>query len=98
MLIKSDYIKRIPRIICPSLLCLLCSCVNKPGSKVLFQKMAAKQTNLHFANKLSYDQNFNIYTYRNFYNCGGVAVGDVNNDRLPDLFFTANMESNKLYL
>jgi len=60
--------------------------------------MTPEQTNIHFSNKLSYDRNFNIYTYRNFYNGGGVAIGDINNDSLPDLFFTANMESNKLFL
>ncbi len=60
--------------------------------------MAPDQTNIHFSNTLSYDRSFNIYTYRNFYNGGGVAIGDVNNDGLPDLFFTANMESNKLFL
>jgi hypothetical protein len=60
--------------------------------------MTPEQTNIPFSNKLSYDRNFNIYTYRNFYNGGGVAIGDINNDSLPDLFFTANMESNKLFL
>ncbi|WP_276500234.1 VCBS repeat-containing protein [Terrimonas pollutisoli] len=60
--------------------------------------MTPEQTNIHFNNKLSYDRHFNIYTYRNFYNGGGVAIGDVNNDSLPDLFFTANMESSKLFL
>ena len=67
-----------------------------PKPKALFQKLTPEQTNIHFSNILSYNDNFNIYTYRNFYNGGGVAIGDVNNDGLPDIFFTANMESNKL--
>ncbi|HMN90631.1 MAG TPA: VCBS repeat-containing protein [Saprospiraceae bacterium] len=64
----------------------------------LFTMLPARLTGIDFINKLEYDRNFNIYTYRNFYNGGGVAVGDVNNDGLPDLYFTANMGPNRLYL
>ncbi|MEO6546439.1 MAG: VCBS repeat-containing protein, partial [Ferruginibacter sp.] len=75
------------------------SCKHKTTKgKELFTKMEPSQTNIHFSNDLSYDATFNVYTYRNFYNGGGVAIGDINNDGLPDIFFTANMLPNKLYL
>jgi len=75
------------------------SCNHKdPASPLLFQKLDPSQTNIHFSNDLSYDAKFNVYTYRNFYNGGGVAIGDINNDGLQDIFFTANMGPNKLYL
>lgn len=64
----------------------------------LFSEMPAAVTGVDFENKLEFRQDFNIYTYRNFYNGGGVAIGDVNNDGLPDIFFTANMLPNRLYL
>ena len=51
-----------------------------------------------FSNNIGNTKDFNIFSYRNFYNGGGAAVGDVNNDGLADVFFTANMGSNKLYL
>ncbi|MES2649361.1 MAG: VCBS repeat-containing protein [Bacteroidota bacterium] len=60
--------------------------------------MDPSHTNIDFSNDLSYDAKFNIYTYRNFYNGGGVAIGDINNDSLPDIFFTANMTQSKLYV
>jgi len=69
-----------------------------PASPVLFTKMNPGQTGINFSNDLKYDSKFNIYTYRNFYNGGGVAIGDINNDGLPDIFFTANMENSKLFL
>ncbi|MEP7373164.1 MAG: VCBS repeat-containing protein [Chitinophagaceae bacterium] len=75
------------------------SCNQKESSNLLlFQKLDPSQTNIHFSNDLSYDAKFNVYTYRNFYNGGGVAIGDINNDGLQDIFFTANMKPNKLYL
>ncbi len=55
-------------------------------------------TGIDFTNTLKDEKDFNIFTYRNFYNGAGVAVGDLNNDGLPEVFFTANQESNKLYL
>ena len=58
----------------------------------------ARQSGITFENTLSYTESFNPYTYRNFYNGGGVALGDINNDGLQDIFFTGNLVSNKLYL
>ena len=56
-----------------------------------------KSTGIDFVNTVKNTKDFNILTYRNFYNGGGVAIGDINNDGLADVFFTANMGSNKLY-
>src|ERR1019366_612768 len=49
-------------------------------------------------NKVADTKDFNVFKYRNFYNGGGVAIGDVNNDGKPDIFFTSNQGSNKLYI
>jgi enediyne biosynthesis protein E4 len=64
----------------------------------LFKLMSSKETGIDFSNDLSYTEEFNCYTYRSFYNGGGVAVGDINGDGLPDLYFTGNMKPSKLYL
>ncbi len=72
------------------------SCHNKHGEKPLFTLM--NNTNIKFNNKVEDNKELNILSYRNFYNGGGVAIGDINNDGLADIFFTANQESNKLYL
>ena len=55
-------------------------------------------TGINFSNNIQNTPDFNIFTYRNFYNGGGVAIGDINNDGKPDIFFTANMGPNRLYL
>jgi len=67
-----------------------------PGT--LFTLLPADSTGISFANNLHYSESFNMYTFRNFYNGGGVGIGDINNDGLPDIFFCSNQGSNKLYL
>src|SRR6516225_8028451 len=57
-----------------------------------------QNTGIDFNNKVTDGQLENGFTYRNYYNGGGVAIGDLNNDGLPDVFFTSNMGENKLYL
>lgn len=64
----------------------------------LFQILPSAQTNIHFSNSISENESLNVLSYEYFYNGGGVAVGDINNDGLEDLFFTGNMKPNKLYL
>jgi hypothetical protein len=64
----------------------------------LFSLLPASETGIDFRNDLVYDRDFNIYRYRNFYNGGGAGIGDVNNDGLPDVFFSSNMGENRLYL
>lgn len=77
------------------LLLFFASCKNK-SENTLFTLVT--DSNIDFKNKLTESKQFNVFNYRNFYNGGGVAVGDLNNDGLPDLFFTANEGPNKLYL
>jgi hypothetical protein len=74
----------------------LVGCTSDP--KPLFLELPASQTGISFANHILDKKDFNIFNYRNFYNGGGVAIGDINNDGLPDVFFTSNFEENKLYL
>ena len=64
----------------------------------LFTSMSSTRTGINFENELPFDKEFNIYTYRNYYNGGGVALGDINNDGLLDVYFTGNIAQNKLYL
>ncbi|TAE03061.1 MAG: VCBS repeat-containing protein, partial [Bacteroidetes bacterium] len=78
------------------------ACQNKPSeikSDTLFTLLPSEFTNIDFENTVeNNDARFNIFTYRNYYNGGGVAICDVNNDGLPDIYLTANMKANKLYL
>jgi len=62
------------------------------------EHMAPEATGIDFVNQLHFDKDFNGFNYRNYYNGGGVAIGDINNDGLPDIYFTANMQENRLYL
>jgi len=70
------------------------SCVKHGERFIRFEE----ESGLVFENNLEYTENLNPYTYRNFYNGGGVALGDVNNDGLIDVYFTGNIVDNKLFL
>jgi len=67
-------------------------------TETLFTLLDAKETGIDFLNKVKNQKNFNIFKYRKFYNGGGVAIGDINNDGLADIYLTGNMVANKLYL
>jgi len=76
----------------------LVACRAAPPASTLFESLAPTATGVTFVNRLPEDSAFNVFTYLYYYNGGGVAVGDVNNDGLPDLYFTSNVGSNRLYL
>lgn len=75
-----------------------CSFFGAKAQQPLFKMLDAKETNIKFSNDINETEALNVLSYEYFYNGGGVAAGDINNDGLPDLFFTANMQPNKLYL
>lgn len=75
-----------------------CTQKDETDDSKLFSKLPSQSTGIDFSNDLALDKDFDVFRYRNFYNGGGVAVGDINNDGLPDIFLTANMKPNKLFL
>ena len=70
----------------------------KENQSTLFYLLETEKTGVDFVNSVTNQKDFNIFKYRNFYNGGGVAIGDVNNDGLSDIYFTGNMVSNKLFI
>lgn len=70
----------------------------RPTPPPLFELLPPARTGVTFTNALPESADFNIINYLYYYDGGGVAVGDVNNDGLPDLYFTSNLGSNHLYL
>jgi enediyne biosynthesis protein E4 len=75
---------------------LVASCSKKQN--LLFDKLPSSESNITFANNLDEKKNISILDYLYYYNGGGVATGDINNDGLVDIYFTANQAKNKLYL
>ena len=80
------------------LLSFLVSCNETVNKEPQFELLTAKTTGINFNNDLVSTDVFNVYKYRNFYNGGGVAIGDINNDGLQDIYLTSNLNENKLYL
>ncbi|MCB4807071.1 VCBS repeat-containing protein [Tamlana sp. 62-3] len=88
------------KIIFPFLLIFI-GCQSKKNNitnATLFKKLTPQETNVTFSNNLHETDSLNYFTYPSIYMGGGVAVGDINNDGLDDIFFTGNQANNKLYL
>src|SRR5438105_4462855 len=68
------------------------------SAPTLFEQLPSTHTHITFANSLTPSEQLNGFTFTNFYNGGGVGIGDFNNDGFPDVFFTGNQVSCRLYL
>ena len=74
------------------------SCTVETPTGTIFTLLPSSRTGVDFVNAIVEEESFNVLEYEYFFNGGGVAAGDLDNDGLPELFFTANMESDILYL
>jgi len=85
-----------------AVLFLISSCQNRQDesfhAQPVFAPVTAEHSGIDFVNSIRENERQNFLTYPYYYNGGGVAIGDVNNDGLPDLYFTGNMEGDRLYL
>lgn len=70
----------------------------KQQEKHLFERLPSEDTGISFSNRILESDTMNILETEYIYNGGGVGIGDFNNDGLPDIYFTGNMVSNRLYL
>ncbi len=82
-----------------AILQVVCANPKNSSEKALFETLDSTQTRIGFVNHLpDHDKRLNILDYLYYYNGGGVAAGDINNDGLTDLYFVSNEGKNKLYL
>ena len=79
-------------------LMMLLHCSVQAQEQMLFELLGSSTTGITFKNTLEESPTANVLTYEYFYNGGGVAIGDINNDGLDDIYFTGNMKPNALYL
>jgi len=75
-----------------------CQQSSELNTKAVFSLLNPTEIGIDFRNDLDYDEDFNVYLYKSFYNGAGVGLGDINNDGLLDIFFCGNQVDNRLYL
>ena len=80
------------------LILVLGACQSPAMQDTLFTPLPPAKTGIKFQNTLRETEDFNVMKYGYFYNGGGVAIGDVNNDGWPDIYFTGNLVASRLYL
>lgn len=93
---KHNYLKMGLPLLLPLLAFTWWQWTNRP--ELLFRTLPAAQTGIYFTNTITTADSLTVLDFEYLYNGGGVAVGDINNDGLPDLYFTGNQTSSKLYL
>ncbi len=81
-------------ILCLSAIVFI-SC-KKDSNNILYELLDKTQSGIDFENNLSYNQDFNVYKYRNYYNGGGVYMGDINTVSLSDVDLPANQQKHRL--
>ncbi len=81
-----------------ALIIFSCGETGQGKAKLQFTMLSPEETGIPFSNNIKETDSLNYFTYPYMYMGGGVSAGDINNDGLLDLFFTANMEPNRLYL
>src|SRR2546428_10903649 len=69
-----------------------------PLGRPLFTLLPSSYTGVHFENRLRDTRDLNVFTYRNYYNGGGTAIGDLTGDGLPEIVLTSNQGGTRLYL
>lgn len=98
------YKNHLSYLCCFAIVFLLASCnTHTPAgdaanANTLFKLLPVADTHVDFNDTLTEGLNTNVLLYEYFYNGGGVAIGDVNNDGLQDIYFSGNLTTNRLYL